>query len=97
MGGDRVAQPPDHDPEPVVPGGPGLRRRGVDGAEDALDHQPFELLAIVDIAIERHCAHPEFLGDGTHREPGEPLAVEDGEGGRGELIGGEGAGTRHGG
>ncbi len=69
---------------------------GVDGVEYACDDEVLEFVAVVHVAVEGHGAHAEFFGDGSHGECGEAVAVDDGEGGGGEVGVGQRAWSWHG-
>jgi len=54
-----------------------VRVAGVDGSQNQIDNQPFQLLSVADVAVERHGADAKFGRDGTHGQPGGAVAVDD--------------------
>jgi hypothetical protein len=55
-------------------------RRQLDLAEDDVDDAVEDLVLVGDVVVDRHRLHPELLGQGPDRQPGDPTGVGDRDG-----------------
>jgi AhpC/TSA family len=62
-------------------------RFGLDRRENLIDDHPFQCLAILDVAIQRHGSCTEFRCNGSHGKRSQPVTVNDLQG-RGRDVGG---------
>ena len=93
MGADRPPGALHEDAQLLLPCATG--RGDVEVGQHQVDNEAFQVDPVVDVAVQRHGGQGELGGDRTHRQRGQAVAVDDGQGGGGDRLGCKGFGSRH--